>query len=219
MSRGAPWKSWVLTKKQVTVTTWRFRLLVLAAVTAVLYFSYPRGLIAIGNLLLHEEPLKPAELILLENFNPEYAVFEEARKLVGAGYASRVLIPVRCDDGTGQPDPIEEGIVKVMIQAAGMRQFEILPLRHTEPVSLNAARQILAFLERRGIRSVLVVSPGFRSARSYLVYDRVLTPRGIRVECVAAGGPPVNAWWRTFHGIQDTALELIKLLYYRFWVL
>jgi hypothetical protein len=82
------------------------------------------------------------------------------------------------------------------------------------------ALQVAKFLEDNGIRSVLVVSPGFRSTRSHLVYNHVLGPRGIRVQCVAARAPfSVDDWWHTWHGVQDVWLEFSKLLYYRFWVL
>jgi hypothetical protein len=215
------WRRWILREKQVTATTWKFRLLVLLAALAVACLTYPSWLVAIGSGLLHEQKLEPADVILLENFDTDYAVFETAQRLVEAGYASRVLVPVRARNGQAQIALVEKGIAEVMSRVAGIEQCEILPVQHIEPVSLNVAHQIAQFLESEGIRSVLVVSPGFRSSRSYLVYDHVFTPRGIRVECTAAHTDDSGAftWWHTWHGVQDTVLELGKLLYYRVWVL
>ncbi len=218
MSREAPRKSWILRKKQVTVTTWRFRLLIVLALAACIYLSYPSWLVAIGNTLLHREELQPADLILLDNFNPKYEVYAKAEELVEAGYATRVLAPVRIE-GDPQADAVEKGIASVMGQTAGIQDLETLPVHHTEPVSLNVARQIADFLQKEGIHSVLVVSPGFRSSRSYLVYNRVFSARGVHVECVAAPGSTADGWWHTWHGVQDAGLEFSKLLYYKLWVL
>jgi hypothetical protein len=207
----------VLKDKQVT--TWRFRLLVFLTAIALLALSYPAWLVAIGSSLLHQQDPEPAEVILLENFDTDYVVFETAQRLVEAGYSSRVVIPVRAKGETPARGLVQSGFVEVMSRVAGLEKWEILPVEHAEPVSLNVARQIAEFLQREGIRSVLVVSPGFRSARSYLVYDSVLTPRGIRVQCVAATEAAPDNWWHTWHGVQDTGLEFAKFLYYRFWVL
>jgi hypothetical protein len=217
MSERATWERWVLREKRVT--TWRFRLLVFLSAIALLALSYPTWLVAIGNSLLHQQDLEPADVILLENFDTDYSVFETARSLVEAGYSSRVVIPVRAKGETPTRGLVQNGFVEVMSRVAGIEKWEILPVQHAEPVSLNVARQIAEFLEREGIRSVLVVSPGFRSARSYLVYDSVFTPRGIRVQCLAATEAAADNWWYTWHGVQDTGLEFAKFVYYRFWVL
>jgi hypothetical protein len=214
-------QSWILKEKRVTVTTWKFRLLVLLAVCSLFWVTYPAWLVAIGSSLLHQEDLKPADVILLENYDSDYAVYETAHGLVRAGLSSRVLVPVRAQEETPQIGAVEKGFAEVLSHAAGIDNWEVLPVRHSEPVSLNVARQIADFLVRNSIRSVIVVSPGFRSARSYLVYSTVFTPRGIRVQCRAAATPGIAAdsWWHTWHGIQNTTLEFGKLLYYRLWVL
>lgn len=221
MTEPGTWKSWILKTKQITVTTWKFRLLVLFSTISLFYLTYPAWLIAIGSSLLHEEEPEPAEIILLENFDTDYAVFETAQGLVEAGYSSRILVPVRASEDRTRISSVREGFVDVMSRVAGIEEYKILPVRHIEPVSLNVARQIADFLEAERIHSVLVVSPGFRSARSYLVYDNVFTPRGIHVQVLTAAipGAAAGTWWHTWHGVQDTCLEFGKLLYYRFWVL
>lgn len=217
MSEQATWKRWILREKRVT--TWRFRLLAFLTAVALLSVSYPAWLVSIGNTLVHQQKLEPADVILLENFDTDYSVFAAAQSLVEAGYSSRVLIPVRAKGEAPARGMVQNGFVEVMSRIAGIKEWEILPVEHAEPVSLNVARQIAEFLESEGIRSVLVVSPGIRSARSYLVYDSVFTPRGIRVQCLAAPEAAPDNWWRTWHGVQDTGLEFGKFLYYRFWVL
>jgi hypothetical protein len=130
------------------------------------------------------------------------------------------LIPVVANKETLAPRPIEQSFVEIMSRNAGVDQYEIVPVRHVEPIALNVALQVADFLGRNGMRSVIVVAPGFRSARSFLVYERVLASRGIRVQCFAARtSVGVKDWWRTRHGIQGVGLEFVKLLYYRFWIM
>lgn len=220
IERQTTWKNWILRKKQVTLTTWKFRLLVLFVILSPLYLTYPAWLVAFGDTLAHEDELEQADLLLLENFSTDYAVFETAENLVRSGYSSQVLVPVRTDEGSIEADTVEEGFVEVMSRAARIDQYEILPVQHVEPISLNVAHQIADFLQDKRIRSVIVVAPRFRSARSYLVYRNVLTPLGIRVQCVAAATSTArDNWWHTHHGLQDVFLQFFKLLYYRFWLL
>ena len=96
----------------------------------------------------------------------------------------------------------------------------IIPIDAVEPISLNAANQIRDALLKENIKSVVVVSPAFRSRRSMLVYDAVLTPAGIRAGCAPVHGlrSPEN-WTDTWHGIQGVVEQFGKLQYYRFWVL
>ena len=97
---------------------------------------------------------------------------------------------------------------------------EIIPIRAIEPISLNAAYQIRDFLTKEHLRSIIVVTPGFRSKRSYLVYQAVLAPAGIKVYCMPVFGleTPEN-WTKTSHNIQEVTEQYLKLLYYRFYVL
>ena len=70
------------------------------------------------------------------------------------------------------------------------------------------------------IRSVIVVTPLFRSRRSALVYSATLGPAGVTVWCEPVqGSVGVNAWTRSWHGIQDVVQQWLKLHYYRLYVL
>ena len=101
-----------------------------------------------------------------------------------------------------------------------MPEPEFIPIQEIEPISLNAAYQIRDFLTKVHLRSVIVVTDGFRSKRSALVYHAVLDPAGINVSCIPVFGQrtPKN-WTETWHGIQEVAKQLLKLQYYRFYVL
>jgi hypothetical protein len=161
----------------------------------------------------------PSDALLIENFDPDYLVFERAEALQRSGIASRVLVPTTAADETG-PNAVDQGITELMARVARLTKFEILPIRVSEPISLNAAIQVRDELVKKQIRSIIVVAPGFRSRRSALIYGTVLNPAGIRVSCDPVFGLTTTSnWTHTTHGIQGVMEHFVKLQYYRFWIL
>jgi hypothetical protein len=187
-----------------------------------LFMSVTRGfwMLRIGQSLVCTEEISPSDVILVENFDPHYLVFERAAALRKAGLAARVLVPTQASHDPERVNPVSRGMTELMARVARLQDPEILPIRIFEPVSLNAAYQIRDFLTKEHLRSVIVVTDGFRSKRSSLVYHAVLDPAGIKVGCVPVFGQktPKN-WTQTWHGIQDVTAQFLKLQYYRFYVL
>ena len=67
---------------------------------------------------------------------------------------------------------------------------------------------------------MIVVTRGFRSKRSLLVYHAVLDPVGIKVSCMPVFGQKTpDNWTVTWHGIQEVIEQFLKLRFYRFYVL
>ena len=60
-------------------------------------------------------------------------------------------------------DPWTRASSNVMARAARLQSPEMIPVIGAEPISLNVAYEVRAFLEREGVRSIILVSPGFRS--------------------------------------------------------
>jgi hypothetical protein len=166
------------------------------------------------------EEIGPSDVILIENFDPDYLLFERAVALHKAGFAARVLVHTQASRDPARPNPVSQGIVEVMARVARLQDPEILPVWLREPISLNVVYQIRDFLTKEHLRSVIVVTPGFRSKRSALVYHAVLDPAGIKVYCIPVFGQrtPKN-WMVTWHGIQEVTAQFLKLQYYRFYVL
>ena len=107
-----------------------------------------------------------------------------------------------------------------MANVAHLDAVDIVPYREVEPISLNAARDILRFLRQERIRSVIVVAPNFRSRRSALIYAATLGRAGITVTCEPVQGVAgVTSWTASLHGIQNVVEQWIKLQYYRLYVL
>ena len=200
--------------------TWKLRLALLLLVLLLGWVTRGFWMLRIGQSLVCPEEIAPSDAILVENFDPDYLLFERAAALHNAGVASRVLVPTEASRDPARPNPVSQGIAEVMARVARLQNLELIPIQESEPISLNAAYQIRDFLTTAHLRSVIVVTPGFRSQRSYLVYHTVLAPAGITVYCIPVFGQktPKN-WTKTWHGIEDVTEQFLKLQYYRFYVL
>ena len=174
----------------------------------------------IGRSLVCVAESATSDIILVENFDPNYLLFERAAALERAGVAPKTVVPVHASRDSDGVNPISKGIAEVMARQARLRNWGIIPVEDSEPISLNAAAQIRRHLRGNHINSVLVVTPGFRSRRSSLVYRAVLANDGTQVHCVPVfGARTPERWAETWHGIQEVAEEFLKLQYYRFYVI
>jgi hypothetical protein len=214
------WTQYFVYRSDHLRTTWKLRLGLVALVIVALWLTSGWWTVAIARSLVCEETLAPSDAILIENFDPDYQLFQQARDLRRAGLAARVLVPVPVDSDTMTPNPVSLGLVDVMSRISQIGQVEIIPIRNIEPITLNALRDIQTFVERERIRSVIVVTPLFRSRRSELVYNATLGRAGIAVYFQHVHGSTIlKTWTRRWHGVEDVMEQWLKLQYYRLYVL
>jgi hypothetical protein len=174
----------------------------------------------IGRSLTCTEGVAPSDAILVENFDPQYPLFERAAALEKEGVAPVALVPVEALSKPNVPNLVWVGIAEVMARYARLRHWRPVPIGLIEPISLNAALQIRERLRADGIKSIIVIAPRYRSRRSFLVYGTTFGATGIVVHCVPVPGHGTpQTWTRTWHGIQEVVEEFIKLQYYRFYVM
>src|SRR4030095_1432817 len=212
------WRRHFFYTRQSTRATWKFRAGTLLVGTLLPIVARGYGTARIGeNLVCTEKPL-PSDILLLENFDPNYLVFERAAELEKAGFASRALVPVEASSDPTIANAISKDIADLMARQARLGAWETVPILQTEPISLTAAFQIREHLAREHVRSVIVVTPGFRSRRSSLVYHTVLHDLGMHLSCAPVfGRTNPGRWLDTWHGIQEVTEEFVKLQYYRFY--
>lgn len=216
----AKWYSLFFYRKESLKTTWKFRLALLVLIIATASVTRGLWLPRIGQDLVCAEAMNHSDVLLIENFNASYFLFERAAALHKAGLAARVVVPMHSTWDYRETDFVSQSIIALMAQVAGIPTPEILPIRIVEPISLNTVYQIRDFLTTEHLHSVIVVTDGLRSKRSSLIYHKVLDPAGIQVGCVPVFGQthPHN-WMQTWHGVQDVISQFLKLQYYRFYVL
>jgi hypothetical protein len=221
---GSKWQRHFFYRKESIKTTWQLRLGVLTLVILIVYVMRGVWTLRIGQGLVCPEGIGQSDLILVENFDPNYLVFERAAELHKAGFASRVLVPTQVSPDPEEPEKrrytVYRDIAELMSRLARIQDAEITPIRVIEPISLNVAYQMRDLLTKEHLKSVIVVTPGFRSKRSYLVYHEVLAPVGIKVYCMPVfGGQTPRNWTKTWHSIEEVAEQFLKLHFYRFYVL
>jgi hypothetical protein len=214
------WKRHFVYGAERTRTTWKLRLAVLAFAAATLWLTVGWWTAALGRSLVCDANGEPSDAILIENFDTDYLLFERARDLRRAGLAGRVIIPALADPHTSQPNEVAVGFIEVMAKLSRLGSYDVVPTRHVEPISLNVARDVLEYLQQERIRSVIIVSPLFRSRRSALVFVATLGRAGIGVSCEPDRSTlDVDTWPLSWHGIQNVTEQWIKLQYYRFYIL
>jgi hypothetical protein len=214
------WKQHFFYTRTATRTTWKLRLAVVAVVVLVAVATRDRWTAWLGQSLVCPEEVAPSDLILVENYDPDYVVFERAAALQAAGLATRALVPVQQSRDPGAPNLVSQGIAEVMARYARLSPWDALPIREVEPITLNAGAQLRDYLVRERVRSLILVTPGFRSQRSALAYRAVLGPAGIRVHCVPVFNRVTpTTWTESWHGIQGVTEALVKLAYYRLYVI
>jgi hypothetical protein len=174
----------------------------------------------IARSLTCPESIASSDAMLIENFDPNYLLFERAAALEKDGLAPLTLVPVETSHEMNVANPVSIGIADVMARQARLRRWRVVLISLTEPISLNAALQIRPQLRADGITSVTVITPRFRSRRSLLVYGTTFAAYGIAVRCIPVPGQlSTEHWTETWHGIQQVIEEFIKLQYYRLYVM
>jgi hypothetical protein len=195
---------------------------VIAAVSLLIAVTFLLWVPHLARHLVCEGTLRPSDAILVENFDAgNYLVFERAGELRRAEFGTRLMVPTPVGSDPNKPSPVFAGFVEVLAREARWPEPpQLIPIREVEPISLNAAYQIRTTLQKQRVRSVIVVTPGFRSRRSLLIYSTVFRDAGIVTSCVPVfGRTTTENWMRTWHGIQEVVEQYGKLQYYRFFVL
>ena len=219
-SKASRWTRHLFYRAEHIRTTWKLRLGLLTLVVAALWLTSGWWTAAIARSLVCDASLAPSDAILVENFGLDYLLFERARELRRAGLARRVLVPIQTNPGTLEPNDVALGTTQVLARTSRIGEIEVVPIREVEHITLDAARDVQRFLEREHIRSVVVVTPLFRSRRSALIYAATLGRAGVTVRFEPVqGSRDVNTWTRSWHGIQEVVEQWFQLQYYRLYVL
>src|SRR5215212_2425393 len=157
------WTSYFFYRRETIHTTWLLRCAVVASLLGLMTATRSYWIHGIaGSLMCAPETGASAEALILENFDPEYPLFEEAARFQRQG-VRRILVPVPASrDGIG-PNLVAARITELLADMARLRDVELVPYPEVEPIVWNVAFRMRRFLEAQHIRSVAVVVPAFRS--------------------------------------------------------
>jgi hypothetical protein len=201
-------------------TTWKLRISALILIILFCVFTRNLWVAHIGQSLVCGRDVASSEVLLIENFDPTFVLFERAEELQRAGLAQQVLVPIQALREPGIPNLVSKDFADVMARHARIPAWDTVPIVEIEPITLNAAFQLRDRLIQQQVKSVTVVTSAFRSRRSALVYGTVFGRAGILVRCEPVNGPGlVEHWTASWHEIQTVVEEFLKLQYYRFYVI
>jgi hypothetical protein len=215
------WKGHLAYKATSYKTTWKFRFLVVALLLALPLATKTWWVPALGRSLVCNSEFVTPDLIIIDNLDSDYLLFEKAADLKEHGVGEKVLVPVDASGRNPQkPNLVSREVAEVMIRVAGLGTTEIIPIKQEEPITLNAARQVGEYLKGTNVKKVLILTSGFKSKRIHLIFKKALSEVGIDEYCLPVWGSrgPEN-WAASWHGIQEVFLQHVKLAYYRLWVL
>src|SRR5215471_6767193 len=104
------WQRYFFYRKESLRTTWTLRLLAVLFVVLTVWATRSFWTMKLGQSLVCREQSAPGDALLLENFDPEYLVFERAAVLQRKGVADKVFVPVAADSEI--PNTISEGLAE-----------------------------------------------------------------------------------------------------------
>jgi len=218
--RMSDWRQHFFYRTECVRTTWKLRIAALTIVILLGVFTRNFWVAQIGRSLVCARDMTPSDVVLIENFDPVYVLFERAEELQRAGLTQRLLVPVQALRESAAPNLILKDFADVMARHARIPAWDTVPIAEIEPITLNAAFQLRDRLIQQQVKSVTVVTSAFRSRRSALVYGTVFGRAGILVRCEPVNGSGlVEHWTASWHEVQTVVEEFLKLQYYRFYVM
>jgi hypothetical protein len=108
-------------------------------------------------------------------------------------------------------------LVKKELETIGLKEkdFKIILTHIHHPITLTAATGVFEALSKEDVKSAILVSPGFHTRRSFLVYQYAGLPFQIKIFPSACFNEyQLDHWWSQERGVRDFAAELFKLGYY-----
>lgn len=224
---SATFPSWKFWQRQIVHqttcyrTTLRFRLSALALLLVLLTATRGWWVSAVGWSLVNIAEIETPDLILIDNLDSNYLLFETAADLKKSRICKAVLVPVAASSqDPARPCLLQRELAELMIRMAHLDSVKLLPVKGGEPITQNVACEVADFLKGTDVRKVLILTSGFKSRRLFLIFNNVLSKAGIETYCLPVWGAyRPETWVQTWHGIQEVLLQHAKLAYYRLWVL
>jgi hypothetical protein len=197
-------------------------MLIVTALAAAATMAVPslreRVLRAAGGALVVDEPVAPAELIVVAPDSGGAGALQAA-DLVHRGIATRVA--VFTDPPSGEDlEFIRRGLPYEDLAARQIRQLgllgitDIVKIPRDEAGTEGEGRVLAPWCEQQGVRSIVFVAARDHSRRIRRMLDRDMRGRATRVTVQAErySNFDPDRWWQTRTGLRTEIIELQKLM-------
>jgi len=172
---------------------------------------------AIGGALVIDEPVRPADIIVISPDSGGAGVLEAA-DLVQSGIASRVAVladPPSFEDHEfiRRGLPYEDGAARMIRQLASLGVTAVERIPRTDIGTEGEGEVIPEWTDRKQFGSIVVVASTDHSRRLYRVLERSMQGRPARfmVKASRYSAFDPDHWWETRTGIRTAIIELQKL--------
>ena len=196
-------------------------LLSFLGITILAVLFHERILLQAGRFMAPEE-IGAAEVAILEGGQiVETGAVVKGVRFLSSGRAARLIVVVHRISEKAKSFGLPEDYprrVKNELKGLGLKeeQYEVIVTPAHHPITLTEAEWILGALSKEGVRSAILLSNGFHTRRSFLVYRQVAIPLKIKIIPAAYFNEyQLDRWWVQDLGMHDFLAELFKLAYYQ----
>jgi uncharacterized SAM-binding protein YcdF (DUF218 family) len=199
--------------------------LVCATAAGSLYVFRHAVLTAIGRQLIVDEPLAPADaIVVLSGGAPEREI--EAADLYTSGLAPTILL-THDPERHGLAIARARGIAientlefrRRILTGLGVPAASIVVLDPEVVSTVGEARVVVDWAASHHLRSLIVVTSAYHTGRAQLTYRRVIAKRdlAVRMRAARSGSYRADAWWRSRVDLREGLIEWQKQVFYRLW--
>ena len=148
------------------------------------------------------------------------AMVMKGMDLLSSGNVKRLMVVLHRIAPSHRPFALNEDypdLVKKEMEALGLkeRDFKIIVTHIHHPITLIEARGAVETISKEGVKSAILLSKGFHTRRSYLIYQHVCSPFQIKIFPSACfNSYQLDHWWSQERGLRDFVMEFLKLTYY-----
>ena len=200
---------------------WIWGLLLFLAIGVALLFAFHEPILAGAGNYMAPRGAGAADVAILEGTEFLHRdIVKTGMELLASGRVKRLVVVLHNIAPSHRPFALNEdypGMVRKELQNRGLQDanVKVLVVSIRNPVTLIAAQGALKMLHREGVKSALLLSPGFHSRRSFLAFQHAANPYQMKIIPYACfGSYTLDRWWDQDTGVRDFAAETAKLFYY-----
>jgi len=187
----------------------------------ILIFSFRVPILMRAGQFMAPEGNSIADVVILEGSEfIDRGMVMSGMNLLSSGKVKRIIVVLHRIAPSDRPFAVNEDyprLVKKEMEALGLkeRDFRIIVTQIYHPITLTAARGALEAISKEDVKSAILLSPGFHTRRSFLVYQHLCLPFRIKIFPSACfNSYQLDHWWSQEGGLRDFAEEFFKLAYY-----